>query len=194
MPGRRRRATTRTCARRSAAGATSSTTTTNGSGWSSSSGTSGPVTRPRWRGPGRSSIWSCYGWDTDPTHPCPGGVFWTQAPWSQDRNTVSNGPGAELGLQLYAAHRRDTKSYLTWAKRMYDWAQRLPARAERAVLGPHRPRRHDREDPVELQPGRHARRQAFCFYRATGDRHVPERTPRPSPTRRSRSTARTAGC
>jgi Glycosyl hydrolase family 76 len=62
-----------------------------------------------------------HGWDTDPSHPCAGGVYWTQAPWSQDRNTVSNGPGAELGAQLYLLTR--DKSYLTWAKRMYEWAQ-----------------------------------------------------------------------
>lgn len=61
-----------------------------------------------------------HGWDTDPSHPCPGGVYWTQAPWSQDRNTVSNGPGAELGLHLYLlTHER---GYLTWAKRMFEWA------------------------------------------------------------------------
>jgi hypothetical protein len=63
-----------------------------------------------------------HGWDTDPTHPCAGGVFWTQAPWSQDRNTVSNGPGAELGAHLYLLTR--DKSYLTWAKKMYEWTQK----------------------------------------------------------------------
>lgn len=61
-----------------------------------------------------------HGWDADPSHPCPGGVYWTQAPWSQDRNTVSNGPGAELGLQLYLRTHRP--EYLTWAKRMFAWA------------------------------------------------------------------------
>jgi hypothetical protein len=60
-----------------------------------------------------------HGWDNDPSHPCPGGVFWTQAPWSQDRNTVSNGPGAELGLHLYLLTKR--AEYLAWAKRMFDW-------------------------------------------------------------------------
>ncbi|GAA2107315.1 glycoside hydrolase family 76 protein [Actinomadura alba] len=60
-----------------------------------------------------------HGWDTDPSNPCPGGVFWTQAPWSQDRNTVSNGPGAELGLHLYLLTKRP--EYLAWAKRMFDW-------------------------------------------------------------------------
>jgi predicted alpha-1,6-mannanase (GH76 family) len=63
-----------------------------------------------------------HGWDTDATHPCAGGVFWTQAPWSQDRNTVSNGPGAELGAHLFLLTR--DKSYLTWAKKMYDWTQK----------------------------------------------------------------------
>jgi hypothetical protein len=59
------------------------------------------------------------GWDTDPSHAAPGGVFWTQAPWSQDRNTVSNMPGAELGLRLYQVTR--DPYYLTWSKRMVDW-------------------------------------------------------------------------
>jgi rhamnogalacturonyl hydrolase YesR len=62
-----------------------------------------------------------FGWDTDPSHPCAGGVYWTQAPWSQDRNTVSNGPGAELGAHLYLLTR--DRSYLTWAQRMYKWTQ-----------------------------------------------------------------------
>jgi Glycosyl hydrolase family 76 len=62
-----------------------------------------------------------FGWDTDPTHPCPGGVFWTQATWSNDRNTVSNAPGAEVGLHLYLATRKDY--YLDWSVRMYDWVR-----------------------------------------------------------------------
>lgn len=59
------------------------------------------------------------GWDTDATHADPGGVFWTQATWSTDRNTVSNMPGAELGLRLYQL--TGQRSYLTWALRMYRW-------------------------------------------------------------------------
>jgi len=59
------------------------------------------------------------GWDYDTSHPAPGGVFWTQAPWSQDRNTVSNMPGAELGLYLYQA--THDASYRQWAQKMYDW-------------------------------------------------------------------------
>jgi len=59
------------------------------------------------------------GWDTDASHPAPGGVFWTQAPWSHDRNTVSNMPGAEMGLRLYLITHES--SYLDWAHKMYDW-------------------------------------------------------------------------
>ncbi|MEQ4206893.1 glycoside hydrolase family 76 protein [Actinopolymorpha sp. B9G3] len=62
-----------------------------------------------------------FGWDTDPSHPCPGGVFWTQAPWSNDRNTVSNAPGAEVGLHLYLATKDD--HYLDWSIRMYEWVR-----------------------------------------------------------------------
>lgn len=62
-----------------------------------------------------------YGWDDDADHPCPGGVYWTQADWSNDRNTVSNGPGAELGLHLYLA--TGDRHDLAWAKRMYEWTR-----------------------------------------------------------------------
>lgn len=59
------------------------------------------------------------GWDTNTTHADPGGVFWTQASWSHDRNTVSNMPPAEFGLRLYQI--TDEQFYFDWAKRMYDW-------------------------------------------------------------------------
>ncbi|MFJ1967287.1 glycoside hydrolase family 76 protein [Streptomyces sp. NPDC087903] len=59
------------------------------------------------------------GWDTDTTHAAPGGVFWTQATWSHDRNTVSNMPGAQLGLRLHLI--TGESGYLDWAKRFYDW-------------------------------------------------------------------------
>jgi hypothetical protein len=59
------------------------------------------------------------GWDSNASHPDPGGVFWTQSASSQDRNTVSNMPAAELGLELYQATRNPF--YLNWATRMYDW-------------------------------------------------------------------------
>lgn len=59
------------------------------------------------------------GWDTNTSHPAPGGVFWTQAAWSQDRNTVSNMPGAEVGLQLFQI--THNTYYLDWSTRMYNW-------------------------------------------------------------------------
>lgn len=62
-----------------------------------------------------------HGWDTDDSHPCAGGVFWTQAPWSRDRNTVSNAPGAQVGLQLYL--QTGQRTYLSWALRMYRWTR-----------------------------------------------------------------------
>lgn len=59
------------------------------------------------------------GWDTDPTHAAPGGVFWTQATWSTDRNTVSTMPGAQLATRLYQITGQDR--YLRWAERMTSW-------------------------------------------------------------------------
>ncbi|MGW2282964.1 glycoside hydrolase family 76 protein [Streptomyces sp. NPDC001770] len=59
------------------------------------------------------------GWDTDAEHPAPGGVFWTQADWSHSRNTVSNMPGAQLGLRLHQITGRS--HYLESSRRFYDW-------------------------------------------------------------------------
>ena len=59
------------------------------------------------------------GWDTDASHPAPGGVFWKAGSSNHDRNTVSNAPSAVLGLELYALT-GDT-GCLHWATRMYDW-------------------------------------------------------------------------
>ncbi|WP_207947752.1 glycoside hydrolase family 76 protein [Occultella glacieicola] len=59
------------------------------------------------------------GWDTDPSHAAPGGVFWTQAPWSTDRNTVSTMPGAQLGVRLYLI--TGEERYLDWALRFVEW-------------------------------------------------------------------------
>jgi predicted alpha-1,6-mannanase (GH76 family) len=62
------------------------------------------------------------GWDTDPGHAAPGGVFWTQAEWSHDRNTVSNMPGAQLGLRLHRITGR--AGYLKSSRQFYDWTNR----------------------------------------------------------------------
>ena len=59
------------------------------------------------------------GWDLDPSHPAPGGVFWTQAPWGTDRNTVSTIPGAQLGVRLYEI--TGDEHYLDTALKYVDW-------------------------------------------------------------------------
>ena len=65
------------------------------------------------------------GWSTDRSSPCPGGVYWVDASWSGDRNTVSNAPNAEVGVQLYEL--TGNSFYLSWAKRMYEWVNRCLA-------------------------------------------------------------------
>jgi len=60
------------------------------------------------------------GWDTRTTVACPGGVFWEDVAGST-RNTVSNAPNAELGVEIYRA--THDPYYLTWATRMYDWVR-----------------------------------------------------------------------
>ncbi|HEX8073781.1 MAG TPA: glycoside hydrolase family 76 protein [Thermoleophilaceae bacterium] len=63
-----------------------------------------------------------FGWDKDESHPCPGGVVFSQASTNVDRNTVTNAPGAELGLRLYEL--TENPYHLAWAKRMYSWVNR----------------------------------------------------------------------
>jgi Glycosyl hydrolase family 76 len=60
------------------------------------------------------------GWDTRTTVACPGGVFWEDVA-NSSRNTVSNAPNAEVGLEIYRA--THDSYYLTWAKRMYAWVR-----------------------------------------------------------------------
>lgn len=60
------------------------------------------------------------GWDTRTTVACPGGVFWEDVA-NSPRNTVSNAPNAQVGLEIYQA--THDPYYLTWATRMYDWVR-----------------------------------------------------------------------
>jgi len=53
--------------------------------------------------------------------PCPGGVPWENVNLNQDRNTVSNATGAELGAQLYLTTRNPTD--LAEAVNMYNWVR-----------------------------------------------------------------------
>ncbi len=59
------------------------------------------------------------GWDHDPSHPSPGGLFCVQPARSGDRGTAANAPGALFALHLYQITGR--QCYLEWAKKMYDW-------------------------------------------------------------------------
>lgn len=61
------------------------------------------------------------GWDHDDRHPAPGGVFWTRAPWSDDRNTVSNAPTAQLALGLHEL--TDHPALLAWAQTLLAWTR-----------------------------------------------------------------------
>ena len=46
---------------------------------------------------------------------------WTDNPAVSQRNTISNAPAAELGVQLY--NLTHDPSYLSWARRMYGWVR-----------------------------------------------------------------------
>lgn len=64
-----------------------------------------------------------YGWDDDPSHPCPGGEFWTQGTWYKPiRATNATALGAELALHLYELTGR--RSYLDRGRQMYEWNRR----------------------------------------------------------------------
>jgi hypothetical protein len=60
-----------------------------------------------------------HGWDTDPTHPCPGGMFWVDATWTSIRAANVTGLTSELAAHLYAITGK--RSYLDWADRLYAW-------------------------------------------------------------------------
>jgi predicted alpha-1,6-mannanase (GH76 family) len=61
------------------------------------------------------------GWDRDGRHPCPGGIFWTDAKGNDDRNTVTTATGALLAMRLYeATHNR---FYVKWARQMLGWVE-----------------------------------------------------------------------
>jgi hypothetical protein len=65
------------------------------------------------------------GWDTSEDGPNPGGVFWVEAWWSRDRNTVSTAPAAKLGLLLAEQEENPQRRryLLNWSKTMYDWVE-----------------------------------------------------------------------
>lgn len=60
-------------------------------------------------------------WQTSPKLACPGGIPFSDAPSNTDRNTVTDGPGAELALQLYRA--TGNYSYFQFALSAYEWVR-----------------------------------------------------------------------
>ncbi len=61
------------------------------------------------------------GWQANPKLACPGGVPFSDAPSNTDRNTVTDGPAAELGVQLYRLTGNAT--YLQFAEMAYEWVR-----------------------------------------------------------------------
>jgi hypothetical protein len=62
------------------------------------------------------------GWQTAPSQRCPGGVpFSDSPPGNGERNTVTNGPAVELGVQLFRVTRN--LAYLQFAEMAYGWVR-----------------------------------------------------------------------
>jgi Glycosyl hydrolase family 76 len=64
-------------------------------------------------------------WDSDPSHPCSGGVFWTTVAGNHDRNTVTTATGALVAMRLYGA--THATMYLVWARQMLAWVEQCMA-------------------------------------------------------------------
>jgi hypothetical protein len=61
------------------------------------------------------------GWQTNPKLACPGGVPFSDSPGNTERNTVTDGPAAELGVQLYRL--TGDATYLQFAEQAYEWVR-----------------------------------------------------------------------
>jgi hypothetical protein len=61
------------------------------------------------------------GWQTNPKFACPGGVPFSDSPSNTDRNTVTDGPAAELGAQLFRL--TGDGAYLQFAQTAYEWVR-----------------------------------------------------------------------
>jgi mannose/cellobiose epimerase-like protein (N-acyl-D-glucosamine 2-epimerase family) len=111
-------------------------------------------------------------WDSDATHACPGGVFWTAAPGTSDRNTVTTATGALLGLELYA--RTHDPSKLAWARRMLDWVTTCML-APNGLLWDHVGLDGTRDETHWSYNQGTAIGASVLLYRLTGDKHALER-------------------
>jgi|SRR5579884_1168805 len=65
------------------------------------------------------------GWDSNPTDPCPGGVYWIRSAKNHERATVSTANGALIAALLY--RRTHVPAYLGWARRAYRWTRQCLA-------------------------------------------------------------------
>jgi hypothetical protein len=61
------------------------------------------------------------GFSTDPTLACPGGIPFSNTSENTDRNTITTGPAAELGVQLYKI--TGNVAYLQFAEIAYNWVR-----------------------------------------------------------------------
>jgi hypothetical protein len=61
------------------------------------------------------------GWQANPRLACPGGVPFSDSPSNTDRNTVTDGPAAELGAQLFRVTGNGV--YLQFAQMAYEWVR-----------------------------------------------------------------------
>jgi hypothetical protein len=61
------------------------------------------------------------GFSTDPALACPGGIPFSNTAENTDRNTITTGPAAELGVQLYKI--TGNVAYLQFAETAYNWVR-----------------------------------------------------------------------
>lgn len=74
------------------------------------------------------SAWKTSGPNGKPL-PCPGGVPFSNAPSNNTRNTVTDGPGAELAVQLYRI--TGEAQYLQFAQMAYAWVHQCLLNSEK---------------------------------------------------------------
>ena len=61
------------------------------------------------------------GFSTDPALACPGGIPFSNGAENTDRNTITTGPAAELGVQMYKI--TGNIAYLQFAETAYNWVR-----------------------------------------------------------------------
>ncbi|HEY5044386.1 MAG TPA: glycoside hydrolase family 76 protein [Solirubrobacteraceae bacterium] len=85
------------------------------------------------------------GWDTQPGLVCPGGIPFSNATENSERNTVTDAPTAELGVQLYGL--TGNAQYLQFAEIAYEWVRTCLTQSN-GLYGDHiKP--HGSVDPTE---------------------------------------------